>query len=115
MQLSQRQTAAPPKNNGKSGFFRSLLGYAPPAHQIDDQHDQRNHQQQVNQPASHVETETKKPQDQKHNENSPKHFVFLLSLKVVEEQLLPKFRLTRSIEPEPAVSRIPDKTPPPGA
>lgn len=41
--------------------------------QVDDQDNQRNHQQQVNEAAGHVKAEPQKPENQKHYENCPKH------------------------------------------
>jgi hypothetical protein len=58
---------------------KTALHHTPAAHQVNDQHHQRNHQQQVNQAAGYVEAETKKPQNQKHNENCPKHVDLLRS------------------------------------
>ncbi len=55
------------------------LRHAPAAHEVNDQQYQRNHQQQVNQPAGHVEAKTKKPQNQKHNENCPERIDLVLS------------------------------------
>jgi hypothetical protein len=50
------------------------LRHASTAHQVNDQYHERYHQQQVNQTAGDVEAKTKKPQNQKHNENCPKHY-----------------------------------------
>jgi hypothetical protein len=58
---------------------KMALHRTPAAHQVNDQYHQRNHQQQVNQTAGYVEAETKKPQNQKHNENCPKHVDLLRS------------------------------------
>ena len=62
----------------------TALRHAPAAYQVDDQHDQRKHQQQVNQSACDVKAETKKPQNQKHNKNRPKHVDLLRSLERFE-------------------------------
>jgi hypothetical protein len=55
------------------------LRHAAAAYQVNDQQHQSNHQQQVNQTSGHVEAETEKPQNQKHNENCPQHFDLLRS------------------------------------
>jgi hypothetical protein len=41
--------------------------------QVDDQNDQRDHQQKVNQAAGYVKAEAQNPQDQKDDENCPEH------------------------------------------
>jgi hypothetical protein len=43
------------------------------AQQIDDQNNQPYNQQQVDQTSAHMQTETQKPQNQKHHKNCPKH------------------------------------------
>jgi hypothetical protein len=57
----------------------TALRNTPAAHQVNDQYHHRNHQQQVNQSAPHVEAKTKKPQNQQHNEDCPKHVDLLRS------------------------------------
>jgi hypothetical protein len=42
-------------------------------HQVEDQDDQRNHQQNVNQTTGNVEAEAQKPQNQNDDKNCPKH------------------------------------------
>jgi hypothetical protein len=49
------------------------------ADQVEDQDDQRDHQQKVNQAAGYVETETQKPQNQNDNQNCPKHIFSIAS------------------------------------
>jgi len=60
--------------------FDWFLRDTPPTHQVQDQHHHSDYQQQVNQTPGHVEAETKKPKNQKHNENCPKHIDLLRSL-----------------------------------
>jgi hypothetical protein len=60
-------------NPQKTGAAAALLGNTPASYQVNHQHDDCDNQQQVNQPTGHMEAETKKPQNQKHNKNSPKH------------------------------------------
>jgi hypothetical protein len=55
------------------GFSEYCLCDAPTAYQVDDQHYERNHQQQVNQAAGDMKAKAKQPQNQKHYENCPKH------------------------------------------
>src|ERR1019366_5374011 len=64
----------------------AALHLTPAAHQVNDQHHQRNHQQQVNQTAGYVEAETKKPQNQKHNENCPEHVDLLRAVECPESK-----------------------------
>lgn len=52
---------------------------AAPGEQVDDQDDQREHQQKVNQATGCVETETQKPQNKKNNEDCPRHRQHTLS------------------------------------
>jgi hypothetical protein len=49
------------------------------ADQVEDQDDQRDHQQKMNQAAGYVETETQKPQNQNDNQNCPKHIFSIAS------------------------------------
>ncbi len=65
---------------------------------------QSNHQQQVNQTAGHVEAETQKPQNQKHNENCPQHIDLLSSIEGLRNSSSLSSRLER------AISRTPGKT-----
>jgi hypothetical protein len=55
------------------------LRYAAAAHEVNHQNDQGNHQQQMDQTASHVEAETQKPQNQDYYEYRPKHVCLLRS------------------------------------
>lgn len=55
--------------------------------QVEDQDDQRDHQQKVNQTSGDVETETQKPQDQNDDENCPKHIFSVASGAAVSTQL----------------------------
>jgi hypothetical protein len=57
--------------------IETALRDAPAAEQINHQYDQRNYQQQVNQAARDMEAKTQQPQNQKHNENCPKHIDLL--------------------------------------
>ena len=41
--------------------------------QVEDKYDQREHQQEVDQPAAEVEAETEEPQDQNDYKNCPEH------------------------------------------
>ena len=43
------------------------------AQQVDEQNHHGYHQQQMDQASGNVQAETEKPQNQKHNENRPKH------------------------------------------
>jgi len=52
---------------------------AAPREQVDDQDDQRDHQQKVNQATGYVKAEAQKPQNKKNNENCPKHRQHTLS------------------------------------
>jgi hypothetical protein len=47
--------------------------------QVEDQDDQRDHQQKVNQAPGYVETEAQNPQDQNDDEKCPKHIFSLAS------------------------------------
>jgi hypothetical protein len=49
------------------------------AQQVDDQNHQPHNQQQVDQTSAHMQTETQKPQNQKNNQNGPKHVTLLCS------------------------------------
>jgi hypothetical protein len=51
-------------------------------HEVDDEYDQRYHQQQVNQASAYVQGESGQPQNQAYGDNSPKHNV-LLFLRVI--------------------------------
>jgi hypothetical protein len=42
--------------------------------ELDEAHDQRDHQQQMDQPSANVERETQQPQYEQDDENSPEHF-----------------------------------------
>jgi hypothetical protein len=55
------------------------LDRPPTAQQVDDENDQRYHQQQMDQASRHVQAKTQQPQNQKHYENCPKHISFSLS------------------------------------
>jgi hypothetical protein len=55
---------------------------ATPLYEVDDEHDQRYHQQQVNQAPAYVQGESGQPQNQTYGDNSPKHNV-LLFLRVI--------------------------------
>ena len=46
---------------------------APSAYQINDENHQPHNQEQVNQASTDMQAETQKPQNQKNNENCPKH------------------------------------------
>jgi hypothetical protein len=59
--------------------WANFSGYAPAAHQVDDQHDQGNNQQKVNQASGDVQAEAEKPENQEHHENCPKHCYLLRS------------------------------------
>jgi hypothetical protein len=48
-------------------------GSTPTAYQVNDKDYQCNREQQMNQTAGYVQAKTEKPQNQKHNENCPKH------------------------------------------
>jgi hypothetical protein len=78
MHADGSHTQSPPASQN------AALRHAPAAHQVDDQHDECKHQQQVNQSAGDVKAKTKKPQNQKHNKNCPKHVDLLRSLKRFE-------------------------------
>jgi len=64
-------SAPVPTNRGAAQV--DLLNGPTSGHQVDDQDDQRDHQQNVNQSAGYVQGETKKPQDQQDYEDCPKH------------------------------------------
>ena len=55
-----------------------LGGAAAAANQIDDYHHQRYHQQQVNQASGDVQAKPQHPQNQKYNNNRPKHISLLV-------------------------------------
>jgi hypothetical protein len=74
----------------------TALRHASAAYQVDDQHDERNHQEQVNQSACDVKAETKKPQNQKHNKNCPKHVDPLRSLERFENSSILPCQLERT-------------------
>jgi hypothetical protein len=53
---------------------RNVSSYGATATQkVNDENYKRDHKQQMDQAASHMETEAEKPQNQKHYENCPKH------------------------------------------
>jgi hypothetical protein len=85
------------------------LNSTPAAHQVNDQHYDGNYQQQVNETAGYVEAKAEKPQNQKHNKNSPEHVDLLCSFDRPKEGL--------SVEsssilmwPARAIFRTPGKT-----
>jgi hypothetical protein len=88
---------------------RGGLGNTPSAHQVNHQYNQGNHQQQMNQTSSHVEAETEKPQNQKHNENCPKHVDLLRSIEGLQELIYSQScrSIISPIRSEPAISRTP--------
>jgi hypothetical protein len=50
------------------------LSHASPAtDQVEDKHDDRNHNENVDEAAADVEGKAKQPQDQKNNEDCPEH------------------------------------------
>jgi len=49
------------------------------AQQIDDQNRQGYHQQEMDEAAGHVKAESEQPQNEKHNENRPKHSGLLVA------------------------------------
>jgi FtsZ-interacting cell division protein ZipA len=51
-------------------------------HQVDDQHNHRNHQQQVDQASCDVEAPSQQPENQQNRENCPKHSCHLGSAKL---------------------------------
>jgi hypothetical protein len=46
---------------------------SPSSHQIDDDHDQSQYQKQVDEASSNAQAKPKKPQNQEHNDERPKH------------------------------------------
>jgi hypothetical protein len=54
-------------------------GSAASADQVEDQDDQRDHQQKMYKAAGYVETETQKPQNQNDDQNCPKHIFSIAS------------------------------------
>jgi hypothetical protein len=61
----------------------------------------------VDQTAGHMEAETQKPQNQKHNENRPKHVYLLRSF--VESLVIPASHLSAPVELLGTTSRTPNK------
>jgi hypothetical protein len=55
-----------------------------PGHQVEDQDDQRNHQQNVNQTTGNVEAESQKPQNQNDDKNCPEHIHSFPALRAPE-------------------------------
>jgi len=55
------------------GYLRQSKTASPTSQQIEDQYDERNHQKQVNQPASNMQAETQCPQNQYDDKDCPKH------------------------------------------
>jgi hypothetical protein len=57
------------------GWIPSLipLNAAAPGHQLNDQDNQRHHQQKVDQSARNVQAESQQPQNQNYYKNRPKH------------------------------------------
>ena len=51
----------------------SLLVAPSPRNEVEDEHDERNYQQDVNQPACDVKAETQQPQNQNDDKNRPQH------------------------------------------
>jgi|SRR5271154_4159596 hypothetical protein len=90
------------------------LGHTAAAHEVDDQHYDGNHQQQMNQTAGYVKAKAKKPKNQKHNENRPKHVDLLRSFNRCRSERpgnLSSFTLASTLSsPVRAIFRIPGKT-----
>jgi hypothetical protein len=74
---------------------------APAAHQIHDDHDQGDHQQQVNQSTRHMQAKAQEPQNQKYRNNRPKHFQ--------SPSFIPDVPPSAQWGREPATFRIPNK------
>jgi hypothetical protein len=55
-----------------------MRNLASSGYQIKDQDDQRNHQQEMNEAAGDVKTESEKPENQQDHEYCPEHFEFPL-------------------------------------
>jgi hypothetical protein len=61
-----------------------MLGHGPPSgDEIVDQDYQRDYKQKVDEAATEVQRETEKPQDEQHNDDSPKNACHVRSLLVV--------------------------------
>ena len=85
MHADASDTQSPPSSQN------TALRHASAAYKVDDQHDDRNHQQQVNQSACDVKAESKKPENQKHNKNCPKHVAPIRSFERFENSsILPR-------------------------
>src|SRR5437867_2969180 len=57
----------------KSDFSSADLDGSPAGHQINDGHDQCDHQQQMDKTSRNMETPPQQPQDQQNGKDSPKH------------------------------------------
>jgi hypothetical protein len=53
---------------------------SPAGYQVDDEHDKRDNQQQMDQAASNVQAESNNPQNQKNYKDRPEHMLSFLSL-----------------------------------
>src|SRR5437899_12432364 len=57
-----------------AGFTMRMLQRPPTANQLDNEHDQRDEEQQMNVSAENMEADkTEKPENQQNNKDSPKH------------------------------------------
>jgi hypothetical protein len=57
-----------------AGFTARMLQRSPAANQLDNENDQRDHEQQVNVSAENVEADkAKQPKNQQNNKDGPKH------------------------------------------
>ena len=63
-------------NKTEPGWRRERLNASAAGEKVEDKNDDRKNEKNVNQPATNVETETKKPENEKHDDDCPKHFVF---------------------------------------
>jgi hypothetical protein len=59
---------------------------APPRDQVDDQHNQRNNQQNVNQAAGNMEAEAQKPQNEEDDKDCPEHSYSFFTLRTPENR-----------------------------
>src|SRR4051812_36166447 len=55
------------------GFAVGSSDPSAPGQQLNDQHDQRHHQDEVNQPTGHVESEPEEPKDDEDDNNCVEH------------------------------------------
>jgi hypothetical protein len=57
-----------------AGFINTILQWSPALDQLNDQHRNRNHEQDVNKIAEHMKPDkSEKPEDEQNNEDCPEH------------------------------------------